>query len=133
MLQYLKKLRGQQSIAIEDTNNDQQNINFQLMGWEEWMDSRKDANGLDVTESTSDSGEKAIMDATHKGDTETIKKLVKHQHCSSSIQTKPCRGHDKRVTIHMLSQEKDQSQCHNGKLILLPKSIEELVILAGKL
>ncbi|XP_013606617.1 PREDICTED: LOW QUALITY PROTEIN: potassium channel KAT1 [Brassica oleracea var. oleracea] len=127
-----KKLRGQQSIAIEDTNNDQQNINFQLMGWEEWMDSRKDANGLDVTESTSDSGEKAIMDATHKGDTETIKKLVKHQYCSSSIQTKPCRGHDKRVTIHMLSQEKDQSQCHNGKLILLPKSIEELVILAGE-
>ncbi|WZZ13971.1 hypothetical protein YC2023_107060 [Brassica napus] len=128
-----KKIRGQQSIAIEDTtNNDQENINFQLMGWEEWMESRKDANGLDVTESTSDNGEKAIMDATHKGDTETIKKLVKHQHCSSSIQTKPCRGKDKRVTIHMLSQEKDLSQCHNGKLILLPKSIEELVILAGE-
>ncbi|KAF2535924.1 hypothetical protein F2Q68_00020131 [Brassica cretica] len=185
-----KKLRGQQSIAIEDTNNDQQNINFQLMGWEEWMDSRKDANGLDVTESTSDNGEKALMDAIHKGDTEMVKKVLRQginiekpkalaeiqekrsiydlllsyemsrakeqklesakgrkwnsetkersygkdsdQDCSSSIQTKPCKGKDKRVTIHMLSQEKDLSQCHNGKLILLPKSIEELVILAGE-
>ncbi|KAL0693333.1 hypothetical protein Bca4012_060513 [Brassica carinata] len=186
----LKKLRGQQSIAIEDTHNDQQERNFQRMGWEEWMESRKDGNGLDVTASTSENGEKAIMDAIHKGDTEMVKKLLKQgvdiekrkaladlqgkksicdlllsyeisraeekklerakrdtldietkqrsysedsdQHCSSSTQTKPCRGKDRRVTIHMLSQEKDISQRHNGKLILLPKSIEELLTLSGE-
>ncbi|KAJ4878116.1 Potassium channel KAT1 [Raphanus sativus] len=152
-----KKLRGQQTIAIEDY--DQQSRDFQRMGWEEWMDSRKYGDDLDDTESTSENGEKALMDAIHKGDTEMVKKLLKqgfniekpkalaelqrkksicdhllssHQHCSSSIKIKPCKGKDKRVTIHMLSQEKDLSQCHNGKLIVLPKSIKELLSLAGE-
>ncbi|KAJ0252707.1 Cyclic nucleotide-binding domain-containing protein [Hirschfeldia incana] len=161
MKNLFKKLRGQQSIAIEDTHNDQQERNFQQMGWEEWMDSRKDGNVLNVTESTSENGERALMDAIQKGDTEMVKKLLKqvvnvekpkalaelqreksicdhyllssHQHCSSSIKIKPCKRKDKRVTIHMLLlQEKDLSQSHNGKLILLPKSIEELLSLAGE-
>lgn len=186
----MQKLRGQQSIAIDDTNNDQENRDFQLMGWEDWRDSRKDGKGLDVTNSTSENGEKALMDAVHKGDTEMVKKLLEKgintekpkalaeqqgkknicdmllsyemrrgeeeklektkgeksdsktagksyanesdQCCSSSIQIKPFKRKDKRVTIHMLSQEKDLSERQNGKLILLPSSIEELLRLAGK-
>ncbi|CAH2046223.1 unnamed protein product [Thlaspi arvense] len=185
------KLRGQQSIAIDDTNNDQENRGFQRMGWEEWMDSRKDGKGSsDVKDSDFESSEKALMDAIHKGDTEIIKKLLEQavntekskavaeqqgkkniydlllsyemkraeehkserakgensnsetkerscgndldQHCSSSIQIKGCKGKDKRVTIHMLSQEKDLSEKQNGKLILLPRSIEELLRVAGE-
>lgn len=152
------KLRGQQSIGIDATNNDQENRDFQRMGWEEWMDSRIDCKGSDVSNSTSENGEKALMDAIHKGDMEMVKKLLKRginieepkarteakggnsnsetkqrsndsdQCCSSSIQAKV---KDKRVTIHMLSQEKDP-QRHNGKLILLPTSIEELLGLAGE-
>ncbi|KAF2552986.1 hypothetical protein F2Q68_00035867, partial [Brassica cretica] len=152
------KLRGQQSIGIDATNNDQQNRDFQRMGWEEWMDSRIDCKGSDVSNSTSENGEKALMDAIHKGDIEMVKKLLKRginieeqkvltdakggnsnsetkqrsndsdQCCSSSIQAKV---KDKRVTIHMLSQENDP-QRHNGKLILLPTSIEKLLGLAGE-
>lgn len=191
----MQKLRGQQSIAIDDTNTDQENRDFQRMGWEEWRDSsRKDGYGCaDVKnqESSSENGEKALMDAIHKGDTEMVKKLLERriniekpkalaeeqgkksihdlllsyemkidqeqklesskgekpngetkeisyrndsdQYCSSSIQVKPCKGKEKRVTIHMLSQDqKDLSQLHNGKLIILPTSLEELLRLAGK-
>ncbi|KAF2531969.1 hypothetical protein F2Q70_00031458 [Brassica cretica] len=154
----ISKLRGQQSIGIDATNNDQQNRDFQRMGWEEWMDSRIDCKGSDVSNSTSENGEKALMDAIHKGDIEMVKKLLKRginieeqkvltdakggnsnsetkqrsndsdQCCSSSIQAKV---KDKRVTIHMLSQENDP-QRHNGKLILLPTSIEKLLGLAGE-
>lgn len=160
MIQNLQKLRGQQSIGIDAINNDQENRDFQRMGWEEWMDSRIHCKGSDVSNSTSKNGEKALLDAIHKGDVEMVKKLLERginveepkvlteakggnsnsetkqrsndsdQCCSSSIQAKV---KDKRVTIHMLSQEKDLSQRHNGKLILLPTSIEELLGLAGKL
>ncbi|KAL0889290.1 hypothetical protein Bca101_013273 [Brassica carinata] len=153
------KLRGQQSIGIDATTNDQENRDFQRMGWEEWMESRIDCKGSYVSNSTSENGEKVLMDAIHKGDIEMVKKLLKRginieepkvlteakggnskretkkrsndsdQCCSSSIQAKV---KDKRVTIHMLSQEKDLSQRHNGKLILLPTSIEELLGLAGE-
>ncbi|ESQ39772.1 hypothetical protein EUTSA_v10000798mg [Eutrema salsugineum] len=186
------KLRGQQSIPIEDTNNDQRNIDFQRMGWEEWRrESRKDGKSLDVTDSASENGEEALIDAIHKGDTEMVKKLLEgriniekpkalaeqqgkksisdillsyemrrtedyksekakgersnsetkersynydsDQYCSSSIQIKPCKGKGKRVTIHMLSQDQnDLSQRQNGKLILLPSSIQELLRLAGE-
>ncbi|CAL9241663.1 unnamed protein product [Arabidopsis halleri] len=146
------KLRGQQSIAIDDSNNGQENRDFKSMGWEEWRDSRKDGYGLDVTNPTSDN---ALMDAIHKGDTELVKKIRKEQklerakeersnsetagrgyandspkkdpYCSSSNQIiKPCKREDKRVTIHMMSERK------NGKLILLPSSIEELLRLASE-
>ncbi|CAA7031783.1 unnamed protein product [Microthlaspi erraticum] len=185
------KLRGQQSIAIDDTNTDQENRIFQRMGWEEWRDSsRKDVKNQ---ESSSENGEQALMDAIHKGDTEMVKKLLERrinikkpmalaeeqgkksihdlllsyemkkdqeqkserekrgksdgetkersygndsdECCSSSVQVKPCKGKEKRVTIHMLSQDQDQkdlSQRHNGKLILLPSSLEELLRLAGE-
>lgn len=151
-LQNLQKLRGQQSIEIDDSNSDQENRDFKRMGWEEWMDSRKDGYGLNVTNSSS---EKTIMDAMHKGDTERVKMILKEQelerakeersnsetagrsyahdppkkdlYCSSSNQIiKPCKRKDKRVTIHMMSQRK------NGKLILLPSSIEELLRLASE-
>ncbi|ESQ39768.1 hypothetical protein EUTSA_v10001169mg [Eutrema salsugineum] len=130
------KPKGQQSIAIEGTNNDQENRDFQRMGWEEWrMESRKD-------------GKKgALMDAIHRGDTDMSEKATggisnsetkersynydSDQYCSSSIQIMPCKRKGKRVTIHMLSQDqKDLSQRQNGKLILLPSSIEELLRLA---
>lgn len=122
------------------------------MGWEEWRDSRKDGYGLDVTNPTSDT---ALMDAIHKEDTEMVKKILKEQkierakversssetagrsyandsskkdpYCSSSNQIiKPCKREEKRVTIHMMSESK------NGKLILLPSSIEELLRLASE-
>lgn len=140
----MQKLRGQQSIAIDDSNNDQENREFRRMGWEEWRDSRKDGYGLDITNSTCENGEKILIDAVNKGDNEMVKKILEEQklagisyandsskkdpYCSSSNQIKkPCKREDKRVTIHMESQRK------NGKLILLPSSIEELLRLAGKL
>lgn len=191
----LQKLRGQQSIAIEDTSNDQENRDFQRMGWVEWREySRKDGYVSNVKDSSSENGETAIQvrDAIHKGDTEMVKKLLEkginiekpkalaeqqrntsicdllssyemsraeeekleetkgeksnsgragkchgndsdHQHCSSSIQIKQFKRKDKRVTIHMLSQEKDRLERKNGKLIVLPSSIEELLRLAGQL
>ncbi|KAG7611967.1 Cyclic nucleotide-binding domain [Arabidopsis suecica] len=147
------KLRGQQSIAIDDSNTSgHENRDFKSMGWEEWRDSRKDGYGLDVTNPTSDT---ALMDAIHKEDTEMVKKILKEQkierakeersssetagrsyandsskkdpYCSSSNQIiKPCKREEKRVTIHMMSESK------NGKLILLPSSIEELLRLASE-
>ncbi|VVB08137.1 unnamed protein product [Arabis nemorensis] len=185
------KLRGQQSIAIDDTSNDQENRDFQRMGWEEWREySRKDGYVSNVKDSSSENGETALMDAIHKGDTEMVKKLLEKginiekpkalaeqrgnksicdllssyemtraeeekleetqgeksnsgragkshgndsdQHCSSSIQIKQFKRKDKRVTIHMLSQEKDRLERKKGKLIVLPSSIEELLRLAGE-
>ncbi|CAN8245912.1 unnamed protein product [Cochlearia groenlandica] len=118
------KLRGQQSIAIEDTINDQ----------EEQSESRN----LKNINPPSEKEENALMDAIHKGDPETVKKILKEQakgensNNETAVGGSRSKGEHKRVTIHMVSQGKSKVHNENTKLILVPTSIEELLKLAGE-
>lgn len=145
-----QKLRGQQSIAIDDANNQP---DFLLQEWLGGGPKRGEGNtsgqgkgckylqlngseNVDL-ESTRGTQEHRIeIEEGEKENKDINGKSCSHAELTSfkfpSPETYPyCRfskeAEERRVTIHLKSQGKDLS-----KLIILPASMEELMRLAGK-
>lgn len=140
-----QKLRGQQSIAIDDPSNEPA---FLLQEWLGGGPKREEGNASDQ-----DQGHKYLQPNDSQNidsrNAQEQNKEIDEKGCShadltsfefhsketypyrkSSIAVKQheaAKPKDKRVTIHLKSRDKDLS-----KLIILPASIEELLKLAGK-
>ena len=148
-----QKLRGQQSIAIDDANNQP---DFLLQEWLGGGPKRGEGNAsgqgkghkyLQINDSESidlestrrtqehrieiEEGEKANKDINGKSYSHADLTSFKfpspetYPYCKFSKQ-EAAKPEDRRVTIHLKSQGKDLS-----KLIILPASMEELMRLAG--
>ncbi|KAF8055137.1 hypothetical protein N665_1301s0012 [Sinapis alba] len=145
------KLRGQQSIAIDDTTNQP---DFLLQEWLGGDPKREKENSsgqgkghkyLQVNGSENVDLESTRRTQEHRIEIEEGNKDINVKSCSHSDLTsfkfpspetypycrfskqETAKPEDKRVTIHLKSQEKDLS-----KLIILPASMEELMRLAGE-
>ncbi|WZY68815.1 hypothetical protein YC2023_001055 [Brassica napus] len=154
--QILRKLRGQQSIAIDDANN-QPEPDFLLQKWLSGGPKRGEGNTsgqgkghkyLQINDSESidlestrrtqehrieiEEGEKANKDINGKSCSHADLTSFKfpspetYPYCKFSKQ-EAVKPEDRRITIHLKSQGKDLS-----KLIILPASMEDLMRLAGK-
>ncbi|XP_033129080.1 potassium channel KAT2 [Brassica rapa] len=150
------KLRGQQSIAIDDANN-QPEPDFLLQKWLSGGPKRGEGNTsgqgkghkyLQINDSESidlestrrtqehrieiEEGEKANKDINGKSCSHADLTSFKfpspetYPYCKFSKQ-EAVKPEDRRITIHLKSQGKDLS-----KLIILPASMEDLMRLAGE-
>ncbi|CAN7109120.1 unnamed protein product [Brassica rapa subsp. narinosa] len=147
------KLRGQQSIAIDDANN-QPEPDFLLQKWLSGGPKRGEGNAsgqgkghkyLQINDSESIDLESTRRTQEHRVEIEeggkenkdingkscshadlTSFKFPSYPYCKFSKQ-EAAKPEDRRVTIHLKSQGKDLS-----KLIILPASMEDLMRLAGE-